>query len=54
MPLPIGRYIISNIAHSQFVGLPPILPPKLPIVISGRQIVSPGFAASSYIDHSNL
>ena len=53
--LPSGAYFISSVAHNQFVGHPPILPTKLPVVISESQlIVSPSLCPSSYIDHSNL
>ena len=52
--LPSGAYYISSVAQGEFVGHPPILPTKLPIVISERQIVSPSLCASSYFDQSNL
>ena len=54
LDLPSGAYFISSVAQGEFVGHPPILPTKLPIIISERQIVSPSLCASSYIDHSDL
>ena len=53
---PSGAYFISSVADNKlFVGHPPILPTKLPVVISESPIlVSLSLCPSSYIDHSNL
>ena len=56
--LPTGRYTISNVAHSHFVGpRSDDRNEKQPIVSISpltQENVSTGFCASTYINHSNL